>query len=115
VPTATRSLLRKLENWSTSVRHARGQLEFGSLSEDTDGNGKRHRVEVIDDVDSVLVRARHPDGRAVVALWIRRHGQGWKLDMAWRGRAPGELAPQRLTARELAAYVVDQELEAVAA
>jgi len=89
------------------VRCARGQLEFGSLSEDTDGNGKRHRVEVIDDVDSVLIRARHSDGRAAVALWIRRHEQGWSLDMAWRGRAPGELAPKRLTARELGVFIAE--------
>lgn len=103
---AARSLLRALSgHWLGWSSHSRGQLEFGGLSEETDGEGRRHRIEVIDDVDSVLVRGRHVDGRAVVALWIRRHGCGWTLDMAWRGRHDGELAPKRLIARQLAAYV----------
>lgn len=115
-PTAARSLLRKLEDWSASLHHGSGSLEFGGLSIDTDGNGKRHRVSSVEDVDSVLVRAQHADGRALVAVWIRRTGhKGWTLDTAWRGRAPGELTPQRLTARELAVYVADQQLEEVAA
>lgn len=116
LPTAARSLLRKLDDWSTGVTRASGHLEFGGLSADTDGNGKRHRVSAVETVESVLIRARHADGRAVVALWIRRAGRkGWTLDMAWRGRHEDEYAPRQITARELATYVADQQLEAVAA
>jgi hypothetical protein len=116
LPTAARSLLRKLDGWKTFTRPAAGQLEFGSLSVDTDGNGKRHRISLVENVDSVLIRARHTDGRALVAVWIRRESRkGWTLDMAWRGRRADEYAPRQVTARELAAYVADQALEAVAA
>jgi len=62
-PRAAAVLLRKLDGWSTQLRTATGQCAFGTLSADTDGNGKRHRVEVLETVDSVLIRARHVDGR----------------------------------------------------
>lgn len=111
-PTAARTLLRQLEDWSVKTTHATGPCEFGGLSEDTDGEGKRHRVSNVEDVDSVLLRATHVDGRAFVALWIRRPGttptgkhKGWSLDLAWRGRRPDELTPKQITATELKAYV----------
>lgn len=115
LPTPAKTLLRQLSSsvpaWSAAVSHAVGPCEFGGLSEDTDGEGKRRRVSNIEDVDSVLVRARHLDGRALVALWIRRPGEtaagrrnGWSLDMAWRGRHEGELTPHQITAGELKAY-----------
>jgi hypothetical protein len=112
IPTAAKTLLKKLSDWSVKVTHATGRLEFGGLSEETDGEGKRHRVSVPEDVDSCLVQARHVDGRAFVALWVHRHGQctaaggkKWKLDLAWRGRRPGEWTPKQITATELKAYV----------
>jgi hypothetical protein len=96
-----------VQDWRlVRVNHARGHLEFGGLSEDTDGNGKRKRVSLLRSVDSVAVRAMHADGRAIVAVWMRRDGhKGWSLDMAWRGRHGHELAPRRLSARQLTAYV----------
>lgn len=112
IPTAAKTLLKKLDDWSVETTCASGELEFGGLSEDTDGDGKRHRVSVLDAVESVLVRARHVDGRAIVALYVHRvgdltpaGGRKWKLDMAWRGRHLDEHAPHQLTATELAAYV----------
>lgn len=112
LPTAARSLLRQLEDWSVKTSCASGELEFGSLSEETDGEGKRHRVSHVEAVDSVLVRARHLDGRAIVALWVHRHGEEtaagarkWTLDLAWRGRHADELTPKQMTATELKAYV----------
>jgi hypothetical protein len=106
IPAGTRSLLRQLEGWSTQVRHATGHCQFNALSEDTNGEGRRHRVSVIEAVDSVLVRARHVDGRALVALWMRRATRkGWTLDLAWRARHSDDLAPQQITARQLTAYV----------
>lgn len=111
-PAAARTLLARLDGWSHRLTHAAGSCTFGGLSEQSDGNGKRRRVSTVEQVDSVLVRARHVDGRALVALWIRRPGltpagrrKGWTLDLAWRGRAPGEHVPRRITARQLAAYV----------
>jgi hypothetical protein len=104
-PVAAKGLLKQLDDWSVRVNHSSGPLEFGSLSEDTDGNGKRHRVSVIEVVDSVLVQAVHVDRRAVVAMWIRRPGGGWRLDLAWRGRHAGELAPKQITATGLKTYV----------
>jgi hypothetical protein len=121
LPRATKSLLAQLDGWSVCTSHSSGPLEFGGLSSDTDGNGKRHRVSVTEVVDSVLVRAMRvtPAGiQAVVAMWIRRPGAGWKFDLAWRGRHPGELAPQRITATALKAYVTEpartQELRSAA-
>lgn len=112
IPNPVKTLLRQLEDWSTSVSHATGPCEFGGLSEDTDGDGKRHRVSVTEDVVSVLLRAANADGRAFVALWIRRPGstptgrrKGWTFDLAWRGRRPDELTPKQMTATQLKAYV----------
>jgi hypothetical protein len=103
-PKAATALVRRLVGWSTALVHGSGQLAFGGLSEDTDGEGKRHRVSSIEDVDSVLVRARHVDGRALVALWIRRPGASWKFDFAWRARHVGESAPSPINSRQLTAY-----------
>lgn len=117
-----RTLLRQLDGWSTSASHATGPCEFGGLSEETDGEGKRHRVSVVEDVDSVLLRAAHADGRAFVALWVRRPGttpagrrKGWSMDLAWRGRRPGEFTPKQITATELKAYAAWPEETGVAA
>jgi|GEM_PF-6535599 len=113
IPTAARTLLRRLDGWSvTGPLHATGEMEFGGLSETTDGNGKRTRIKRSEVVDSALIRACHVDGRALVALFVRcgpvskRTGKkGWTLDMAWRGRHPGEHTPKPMTATQLAAYV----------
>jgi len=111
LPASARTLLKQLRElvpaWSIDgPRHATGPCAFGGLSEETDGEGKRRRIEIIEQVDSVLVRAHHADGRAIVALWVRRPTRkGWTLDMAWRGRQPDEYAPRPLTATQLKAYV----------
>lgn len=107
LPTAARTLLKQLDGWSVEgPRHAIGPYVFGGLSEETDGEGKRKRIQTVEQVDSVLVRARHVDGRALVALWMRRpERKGWALDMAWRGRRPDEYAPHPLTATQLKAYI----------
>lgn len=78
IPSAAKTLIKKLEgavhSWSTKITHATGPCEFGGLSEETDGEGKRHRVSVTEQVDSCLIQACHVDGRAFVALWVRRPG-----------------------------------------
>lgn len=111
LPAAATTLLKQLRElvpaWSiASPRHATGPCAFGGLSEETDGEGKRKRIAVVEQVDSVLIRACHVDGRAIVALWVRRPSRkGWTLDMAWRGRAAHEYTPSPLTATQLKAYV----------
>lgn len=121
LPAAANTLLKQLRElvpaWSIDgPRHATGPCAFGGLSEETDGEGKRRRIEIVEQVDSVLVRARHADGRAIVALWVRRPAKrGWTLDMAWRGRATNEFTPQRLTATQLKAYVAAPDYAAALA
>lgn len=107
VPATAAALLRQLDDWSIQgPTLASGPCTFTGLSEAEDGNGKRKRVEVIEQVDSVLIRACHVDGRALVALWVHRPGRrGWTLDLAWRARHPGEHVPRRITATQLKAYV----------
>lgn len=107
IPVAARALLRQLDGWSVEgPTPGAGQWTYTGLSETEDGNGKRKRVEVVEDVESVMVRARHVDGRALIAIWARRASRkGWSLDMAWRGRHGDEYAPRRLTATQLRAYV----------
>lgn len=107
-PRAVVTLMAKLTDWDAELKRAIGPVVFGGLSEDTNGDGKRRRVEITEDVDSIGLRANHPDGRALAALWIRRTGaRNWTLDTAWRGAWPWEPAPKELTATELTAYVVE--------
>ena len=105
-PTAAKTLLRQLaEGWSVAgPTYATGPITVTAYGEPR-GDGTRPKIAVTEVVDSVLVRACHVDGRAVVALWIRRPGKGWSLDMAWRGRHPREHVPRQINATELAAYV----------
>ena len=104
-PTAAKTLLRQLaEGWSVAgPTYTSGPCTFTAYGEPR-GDGTRPRLAVTEVVDSVLVRACHVDGRAVVALWIRRPGAGWSLDMAWRARHPSEHTPRRITATQLRAY-----------
>lgn len=116
-PRAAKALLAKLSAWSVHTHASSGTAEFGGLSEDTDGEGRRRRVSVIEPVESFLVRAAHVDGRAFVAVWMCRlsrpttsGGKAWSLDTAWRGRRPDEYTPHQVTAKELAEYVATPNL-----
>lgn len=116
LPAAAKTLLRQLDGWSHTTSHATGSCGFSGLSETVDGNGRRRRTEIVETVDSVLVRACHVDGRALVALWLHRSGRkGWTLDLAWRGRHPHEPAPRRITATQLRAYVAAPDAAAALA
>lgn len=112
IPTAAKSLLKKLDDWSVQTNAGVGPCEFGGLSEDTDGEGKRRRVVHVEHVDYFHIVARHVDGRGIAAVWVRRPGEtsvgkrkGWSLDMAWRGKRRDEFAPKQITATELKTYV----------
>lgn len=115
-PSGANGVITKLApGWSVTHEHlGTGTLDFGGLSEDTDGEGKRHRVTNVEPVESYLVRIENEDGRGVVAVWLCRllrptksGGKSWTLDMAWRGRHDGEYAPVRLTKKELDHYVTE--------
>ena len=108
IPAAARTLHRRLieAGWSIAgPRHGSGAWAYSALSETEDGNGKRKRVELVEDVESVLIRACHVDRRAIVAMWVRRPGRGWTLDTCWRGRHDAKHAPSSMTATQLRAYV----------
>src|SRR4051812_44866925 len=70
-------------DWRRVTTWAHGPIVVGAMSEETDGEGKRHRVEQIKLVTSVCVRARHTDGRAIVALYVQ------PSELTPSGRVPG--------------------------
>jgi hypothetical protein len=113
LPVAARTLLKSLDGWSVAdPRHATGPYAFGGLSEATNGEGKRKRTTRTEEVDSVLIRAAHVDGRAIVALFVQAGPtskvtgkRGWTLELAWRGRHHDEHVPRQLTGTQLKAYV----------
>lgn len=108
IPAAARTLLRQLDGWSVAgpwagiTRHT-----AYTLSETEDGNGRRKRVELVETVELVGIRACHVDGRNFYAQWMRRPGRGWTLDAAVVRRlypADGH-GPACITATALKAYV----------
>lgn len=102
LPAGVRGLLNKCSpGWSYRVTYATGLCEFGGLSTETDGEGKRKRVTVVEDVDSIGVRLCHAaTGRGAVALWVRRPGYvgDGKLGVRWRQarRVGGRMLPPLL-------------------
>ena len=118
IPVAARTLHRRLVDAGWSIagpRHGAGEWGYNSLSEVEDGNGRRKRVEVVEQVESVLIRACHVDRRAIVAMWVRRPGRGWALDTCWRGRHDAEHAPSPMTATQLRTYVAAPDAHAALA
>ena len=121
LPSALTSLQRKLAvGWTSHVSGpADGVLVAGGLSEATDSEGKRRRIEKEVPVTSYALKACHAaTGRAFVAVWAHRHGDltkagkpRWSLEIAARGRHEGEHAPQHLTSQQLAAYAASRTVE----
>jgi hypothetical protein len=67
---------------------------------------------------SVALRAHHPDGRQVRAMWSQRldpaptgKPRPWSFAEAWRGRHDGETGPVQLNAEQLAAYTAQPEAQ----
>lgn len=103
---ATMLLNKAADPWTYRVRHVTTEAAFTGLSEDEDGDGHRHRIEVTETVDSIGVRFDHPDGRAAVAVWVRRAGtKSYKFTVGVRGRHEAEYTPVELNARDLGAYL----------
>lgn len=101
-PKAASDVLVLLDRHGWTVEQAapgHGLDTFTALGEPR-GDGTRPRVEVLDEVDAFHVRARHPDGRRLAAVWSARCSVGkWSLAIAWRGRQDGEHAPKQLTTK----------------
>lgn len=99
--------------WRHQVIYGTGEMTFGGLSEETDGDGKRTRVSSVETVESVSVRGCHTGGRSMAAVWVKRIGQNWKYDMGWtwtRRASDGlpAVIPQRAKSTELSDYVKDR-------
>lgn len=122
IPGAAKALLKKLDGWSVESYAGTGPCEFGGLSEETDGEGKSHRITYTEVVESFGIYAVHADHRVFVVVWIRRPGyydvkkkdgtveskrNGWSHNQAWRREyvAGGGYHPKRMTATELKAYI----------
>lgn len=107
VPAAAKTLIKRLPpGWSHKIMEASGETDFGGLSEETDGEGKRHKVVNIEPVRSYRVSGWHTDGRGFVAVWVNRVSKGgWTLDICWRARHRDEFTPTQLTAGQLGPYV----------
>lgn len=107
-PTApvARTLLKQLldAGWSASLEHGSGTAEFGRLDW---VDGKRKRVQAVEPVDSVSVRASHHDGRRFFAVWERRQGtKSWSMCDAWRFKHAGDIAPKQITATQMKGYAL---------
>lgn len=112
IPRAAASLAKKLDldaGWTYRFIPGRGLAERGSLSDERNEKGSRHRVQEMVEVNSLSIRARHADGRFLVAVWIRWADETrWTMNLAMRGPdlASGEMMPIELAAREAVAYAV---------
>lgn len=102
-----------LPGWTTDVTHARGTLDKGVRADQPDARGKRPTITTTLHVESIALRARHTDGRAIAAVWAREVGartptgrpKTYSYALGWRGRHPGEDTPTALAAGEVAPYL----------
>lgn len=93
--------------WAVEYRYARGPLAKRTRPDEPNEHGKYALVTTITVVDTIGVRARHPDGRAVVAWWIGSEdswgfGEGWAASPRRNARALGK--------NDLTAYLTDEEV-----
>lgn len=99
--------------WTHTITHGEGVVAAQTFGPPR-GDGTRPKLAIDAPCESIALRARHADGRAVAAVWCCRTDKAkrsWSMDTAWRGRHlddPDEHAPRELTITELKAYVADQ-------
>jgi hypothetical protein len=88
-PAAITTLTKRLApGWAHHITGPRtGTIVLGGLSEATDGEGRRRRVEREVSVTSyMLAGCHHATGRHFRAVWVQQAGtSSWKLDIAVRG------------------------------
>lgn len=94
------------------MHRAEGQVPYQGYGVPR-GDGTRPKITRYRDCLSVRLTARHPDGRAFIAVWVSvkntpTGAPSWSLDMAHR---PGEWGPLAVTATELTAYVLGPATE----
>src|SRR5207244_1980315 len=88
--------------WTVDYRAARGPLTTKRRPAEPNEHGKYALVSVTELVDTVGVRAAHPDGRRIAAWWIgRAFGEGWAASPRRNARALG--------IRALTSYLTETE------
>lgn len=77
-PAATFGKRAQLAGWRVEYRVARGPLTVRRRPAEPNEHGKYALVSVVETVDTLGVRAAHPDGRRLAAWWVgRAFGEGW--------------------------------------
>ncbi len=88
IPAGARNLAARCDDsWVVRITYGADVSTYGGLSEETDGEGKRHRIVRQELTESIAVRLAHPEtGVRAVATWARRPDCSWAADIAavWR-------------------------------
>ncbi len=76
--------------WRVEYRAARGPLTVRRRPDEPDERGKYALVSVVEVVDTLGVRAAHPDGRRLAAWWVgTAFGEGWVASPRRNARSLG--------------------------
>lgn len=103
------------DDWTVHTTHGTGTTQVTTRGEQR-SDGTRPNVALDVPCQSIALRGRHPDRRAVAALWVRRldpDGDGkpraWAFTSAWRWTVGDHgrpvTWPVQLNATELGAHV----------
>jgi hypothetical protein len=105
-PAGTFGKRAQLAGWTVEYRAARGPLTVRRRPDEPDERGKYALVETTELVDTLGVRAAHPDGRRIAAWWVgRAFSEGWAAGPRRNARPLG--------IRALTAYLTEIEEENV--
>jgi hypothetical protein len=115
LPRAAAALAKKLDldpGWAYKLVPGQGLAERGSLSDERNERRSRHRIQELVEVHSLSVRARHADGRNLIAVWVRWADEtGWKMNLGMHltpGFGIG--VPVEIAARAVTAYATAPDL-----
>lgn len=113
LPRSAQALVKKLEGWSYKTPWGTGEriVKIQGLDE----HKRPATIEALITVESVTVRARHIDGRAFIASWVRlEHVGKWEFDGAWRTWHADERAGLviEISSAEANAYAKAEDLPA---
>lgn len=109
-------------DWTVHITHGTGTTQITTRGEPR-ADGTRPNVSVDVPCQSIGLRARHPDRRAAVAVWVHRldpdptgKPRPWSFSSAWRWLVGDHghpvTWPVQLNAAELGAYVAEPVVEA---
>jgi hypothetical protein len=109
-PAATFGKRAQLAGWTVDYRHARGPLTTRRRPDEPNEQGKFALVETVELVDTLGVRACHPDGRRIAAWWVgRTFGEGWAASPRRNARPLGIRALTRYLTEIEEENVVNEE------